>query len=142
MNNSKNNLNVVKETDETFKSSVLYDAYNVLKKCWKADTCAPRMRKDWSEDNRTLGQCSITAFLLQDEFGGDVYGVPLGDSNFHCFNVIDDMAYDITSSQFKKDLDYDLEHPQSRDIHFAKKEKHERYLLLKERYEKQKNKIG
>ena len=43
MNNSKNNLNVVKETDETFKSSVLYDAYNVLKKCWKADTCAPRM---------------------------------------------------------------------------------------------------
>ena len=37
MDNSKNNLNVVKETDETFKSSVLYDAYNVLKKCWKAE---------------------------------------------------------------------------------------------------------
>ena len=138
MDNSKNKLNVVKETDETFKSSALYDAYNVLKKCWKADTCAPRMRKDWCEDNLTLGQCSITAFLLQDEFGGDVYGVPLGDGNYHCFNVIDNTAYDITSSQFGKKLDYNLEYPQSRESHFARKEKYERYLILKERYDRQK----
>lgn len=138
MDNGNNNLNVVRETDETFKSSVLYDAYNVLKKCWKADTCAPRMRKDWCEEDPTLGQCSITAFLIQDEFGGDVYGVPLGDGNYHCFNLIDGTAYDITSSQFKKDLDYDLAYPQSRAVHFAKQEKYERYLLLKERYDRQK----
>lgn len=138
MDNRNNNLNVVRETDEAFKSSVLYDAYNVLKKCWKADTCAPRMRKDWCEEDPTLGQCSITAFLIQDEFGGDVYGVPLGDGNYHCFNLIDGTAYDITSSQFKKDLDYDLAYPQSRAVHFAKQEKYERYLLLKERYDRQK----
>ena len=138
MDNRNNNLNVVRETDEAFKSSVLYDAYNVLKKCWKADTCAPRMRKDWCEEDPTLGQCSITAFLIQDEFGGYVYGVPLGDGNYHCFNLIDGTAYDITSSQFKKDLDYDLAYPQSRAVHFAKQEKYERYLLLKERYDRQK----
>ena len=138
MDNRNNNLNVVRETDEAFKSSVLYDAYNVLKKCWKADTCAPRMRKDWCEEDPTLGQCSITAFLIQDEFGGDVYGVPLGDGNYHCFNLIVGTAYDITSSQFKKDLDYDLAYPQSRAVHFAKQEKYERYLLLKERYDRQK----
>ena len=138
MDNRNNNLNVVRETDEAFKSSVLYDAYNVLKKCWKADTCAPRMRKDWCEEDPTLGQCSITAFLIQDEFGGDVYGVPLGDGNYHCFNLIDGTVYDITSSQFKKDLDYDLAYPQSRPVHFAKQEKYERYLLLKERYDRQK----
>ena len=132
----KKTLKVIKETDENFKDSLLCETYQKLKRCWKADTCAPRMRQDWSEDNITLGQCSITAFLIQDEFGGEVYGVPLGDGNFHCFNVIDDQAYDITSGQFKKELDYDLDHIQYRDDHFVKKEKYERYLLLKERYEK------
>ena len=131
-------LKVVRETDDDFRDSLLYEPYLVLRKCWKADTCAPRMRDDWSEDNITLGQCSITAFLIQDEFGGDVYGVPLGDGNYHCFNLIGDKAYDITSGQFKKDLHYDLDFIQSREVHFAKKEKYERYLVLKERYGKYK----
>ena len=46
------------------------DYYDRLSKIWCAETCAPRMRADWSEENPTLGQCSITAFLLQDIFGG------------------------------------------------------------------------
>ena len=37
--------------------------YDALSKLWCADTCAPRMRKDWTRENPTLGQCSITAFL-------------------------------------------------------------------------------
>ena len=53
--------------------------YEELWPLWKIDTCAPRLRPDWSEENRTLGQCSITAFLVQDELGGKVYGVPLPD---------------------------------------------------------------
>ena len=32
------------------------DYYNILSKCWCAETCAPRMRADWTTDNRTLGQ--------------------------------------------------------------------------------------
>ena len=131
-------LKVLRPTDDEFKECLLYEPYLVLRNCWKADTCAPRMRKDWSEENLTLGQCSITSFLIQDEFGGEVYGVPLGDGNFHCFNVIDGIAYDITSEQFKEDLHYDLDFIQSREVHFAKQEKYERYLLLKERYEKTK----
>ena len=65
------------------------DYYDLLAECWSADTCAPRMRMDWSLENRTLGQCSITAFLIQDIYGGKVYGVPLEDGNFHCFNDVD-----------------------------------------------------
>ena len=67
---------------------------------WCADTCAPRMRQNWSMENRTLGQCSITAFLAQDIFGGEVYGVSRGDGNFHCYNVIGDCVFDLTSEQF------------------------------------------
>lgn len=107
--------------------------YLALRRAWRADTCAPRMRKDWSEDDPSLGQCSVTAFLAQDILGGKVYGVPLGDGNFHCFNVIDGEVFDFTSEQFKKQMDYTLEFPQARDVHFAKAEKKARYELLKRR---------
>ena len=49
-----------------------YKLYDALEKIWCADTCAPRMRDEWSPANKTLGQCSITAFLVQDIFGGKV----------------------------------------------------------------------
>ena len=44
--------------------------YDLLSGIWCVDTCAPRMRAEWTPKNRTLGQCSITAFLIQDIFGG------------------------------------------------------------------------
>lgn len=40
------------------------DHYDILSNIWCADTCAPRMRDKWSVHNPTLGQCSITAFLM------------------------------------------------------------------------------
>ena len=100
---------------------------------WKKETCAPRMQNDWSLDNITLGQCSITAFLVQDIFGGLVYGVKLKDGNFHCYNVIGNAKFDLTSEQFKEEiLDYSDKYIQLREEHFKKEEKHNRYLLLKE----------
>ena len=110
------------------------DYYDLLSGIWCADTCAPRMRKDWTEKNRTLGQCSITAFLMQDMFGGKVYGVPLGDGNYHCFNEVDGCVFDLTSEQFGDTvLDYSHCPEQDRSVHFAKAEKLTRYELLKER---------
>ncbi len=92
------------------------------------------MRKDWTPGNRTLGQCSITAFLIQNIYGGKVYGVPLGDGNFHCFNDVDGCVFDLTSEQFGDTrLDYTNCPEQDRAVHFAKAEKRERYELLKER---------
>ena len=64
------------------------DLYNELLKIWCADTCAPRMREQWSPENPTLGQCSITAFLVQDLFGGEVYGTLRSGGNYHCYNVV------------------------------------------------------
>ena len=110
------------------------DYYDLLTEVWAADTCAPRMRDDWSADNKTLGQCSITAFLMQDIYGGQVFGVPLGDGNYHCFNKIGDCVFDLTSEQFgNKELDYSACPEQFREIHFAKDEKLKRYQQLKER---------
>ena len=81
--------------------------YDLLAQVWSAETCAPRLRQDWTPENRTLGQCSITAFLIQDIYGGKIYGIPRDNGNFHCFNVVGDCVFDLTSEQFGETvLDY------------------------------------
>ena len=113
------------------------DYYDLLSGIWSADTCAPRMRDEWSPENKTRGQCSITAFLMQDLYGGKVFGVPLKDGNFHCFNAASDCVFDLTSEQFGSiKLDYNNCPEQSREVHFAKDEKRQRYELLKEQLRK------
>ena len=108
------------------------DYYDLLDGVWCADTCAPRLRGEWSIQNKTLGQCSVTSFLMQDIYGGKVYGVPLKDGNFHCFNSVNGCVFDLTSEQFGDTvLNYENCPEQFREIHFAKEEKRQRYLLLK-----------
>ncbi|MCC8066021.1 MAG: hypothetical protein LIO94_02795 [Clostridiales bacterium] len=108
------------------------DLYDALAGLWCADTCAPRMRADWTPENKTLGQCSITAFLAQDIFGGEVYGILRPGGNYHCYNVIGDCVFDLTSEQFGDEiLNYSDNPLQSREIHFAKEEKRLRYEKLK-----------
>lgn len=110
------------------------DYYDILSGLWAADTCAPRMRGDWTPENPTLGQCSITAFLMQDIYGGDVFGVPLPDGAFHCFNAADGCVFDLTSEQFGgAALNYAGCPEQRREEHFAKAEKLARYGLLRGR---------
>jgi len=112
------------------------ELYRSLLKVWSAETCAPRMRGEWTPENPTLGQCSVTAFLVQDLFGGKVFGIPLPDGNFHCYNVVEGRTFDLTSGQFgDAKLEYTGNPEQFREVHFAKAEKKARYELLKERLE-------
>lgn len=106
--------------------------YDLLSRIWCAGTCASRMREDWSRENKTLGQCSITAFLAQDIFGGKVFGILRPGGNYHCYNVIGDCVFDLTSEQFGDEvLDYSENPEQFREVHFAKEEKRLRYEYLK-----------
>lgn len=110
----------------------LYDA--LCDGLWRLETCAPRLQDRWASSHCSWGQCSITAFLVQDLFGGEVYGVPREGCTFHCYNVVDGVRFDLTSEQFGDEafsLVYDDMHPQSREVHFAKEEKKQRYLVLK-----------
>jgi len=113
--------------------------YDILSEIWSADTCAPRLREEWSKENKTLGQCSITAFLAQDIFGGKVYGILRPGGNYHCYNVAGDCCFDLTSEQFgeeAKGLVYENNPEQCREIHFAKEEKWQRYEMLKSKLKK------
>ena len=113
------------------------DLYDALSSIWCADTCAPRMRSEWTEGNKTLGQCSITAFLAQDIFGGEVYGMPTDNGGVHCYNVVGGYTFDLTSEQFGEEaskLCYEGNERQDREMegHFGKEEKRRRYEYLKE----------
>ena len=106
--------------------------YEDLSRLWRRETCTPRMRKDWTPENASLGQCSVTAFLVQDLFGGKVWGIPLEDGSVHCYNEAQGIVFDFTSAQFGgKTLRYEGNPEQSREGHFARTEKEERYELLK-----------
>ena len=130
----KGNIENIKPINHEFEGiSNPYDLYDALSNIWCEYSCAPRMRKDWSKENMTLGQCSITSFLVQDIFGGEVYGVLLEDGAYHCFNKVGDLEFDLTSEQFgDTKLTYTLEYPQSREEHFKSEEKYQRYLYLRE----------
>jgi hypothetical protein len=122
------------------------DLYDALSGIWCAETCAPRMRADWSPDNRTLGQCSITAFLAQDIFGGEVCGMITEGGNVHCYNDVDGHIFDLTCEQFgdkAKDLVYDGKMIQERNSpgHFMKEEKKKRYEYLKKKLSERQEKI-
>ena len=120
---------IVPEYSRITDPRVLYD---MLCEIWSADTCAPRLRDKWTEDNKTLGQCSVTAFLAQDIFGGKVYGILRPNGNYHCYNVIGGCVFDLTSEQFGNEtLCYENNPEQFREVHFAMEEKRLRYELLK-----------
>lgn len=105
--------------------------YDALSEIWSAETCAPRLRAQWTAENKTLGQCSVTAFLAQDIFGGAVYGILRPGGNYHCYNVIGDCVFDLTSEQFGGEkLCYENNPEQQRAVHFAKEEKRLRYEAL------------
>ena len=110
--------------------------YDMLSEIWCAETCAPRLRDRWTAENKTLGQCSITAFLAQDIFGGKVCGILRAGGNYHCYNVVGGCVFDLTSEQFGDEkLCYENNPEQSREIHFAKEEKRLRYEYLREKLE-------
>ena len=114
--------------------------YDELLRCWCVETCAVRLRPNWSERNPSLGQCSISSFLFQDIYGGEVWGIPLEGGGVHCFNRVDGFEFDLTSEQFSgAELDYSTAFPQTREEHWSDASKYERYLLLKERFEALRN---
>ena len=112
----------------------IQDLYDALTHSWSKETCTSRLRHKWSETDYTCGQCAITAFIVQDIFGGDIHEIPLETGGVHCFNLVDGKAVDLASEQFGdrvKDLDYQGATIQNREFRMLEPEKKDRYELLK-----------
>ena len=70
-----------------------------LRKAWCRETAHPSYRDKWSEDNPSCGQCCVTALVIQDQYGGDIYSCKVGNSS-HFVNIINERIIDKTAEQF------------------------------------------
>lgn len=72
-----------------------------LIKAWSRETCYPSLQDKWTPENPSLGQCAVTALVIQDLFGGEiVYCKHL----HHYWNKLPDgTELDLTREQFGED---------------------------------------
>ena len=109
-----------------------------LRKAWCRETAHPSYQDKWSEDNPSVGQCLVTALLVQDKYGGDIYSCKVGN-NSHFVNIIDERIIDKTADQFggSKRIKYisDSFRKRSRESVLKNKGIRQRYDLLKARIE-------
>ena len=103
-----------------------------LRKSYSADLCYPPAMEWWSEDNPTFGMCSITALVLQDYLGGEIYKISVGDGS-HYFNLIDGKIVDLTAEQFGHEISYDGMTQADRNAMLPARDTEKRYLELKRR---------
>ncbi len=72
-----------------------------LRRCWSRRTSSK-----WSPKNPANGQCSVTALVIQDHFGGQLLKTKV-DGQWHFYNEIDGVVYDFTDSQFAEPILYE-----------------------------------
>ena len=72
---------------------------------YSKDFCYEKVRNHWTEENKTLGMCAITALIVNDYFKGDIAKIKV-EGISHYFNIIDNKIIDLTKNQFKNEIDY------------------------------------
>jgi hypothetical protein len=63
----------------------------------------PATSPKWRADNPALGQCSVTALLVQDLFGGQILNTRVG-TQWHFYSRIPGQRRDLTASQFGRGI--------------------------------------
>jgi hypothetical protein len=72
-----------------------------LSASWSRDTAYRTDQKDWTPDKKETGQCTITAMLVYDYFGGKIKrGTSKKYNILHYWNEIDGEKIDLTFNQF------------------------------------------
>lgn len=105
------------------------DIERAARNAWGADTSADGA---WRPETPELGQCAVTALLVQDAYGG-VLKRALVNGVSHYWNEVDGQIVDLTRAQFEKPLFIEDELERERDYVLSFPITAERYTLLKDR---------
>ena len=82
--------------------------YPMLRRLWGRDTGSK-----WQPQNPALSQCSVTALLVHDLFGGSILRTDVNGA-WHYYNQVGSRRYDLTMGQFDLPIPYD-DLPSSRE---------------------------
>lgn len=107
-----------------------------MRKSWSKETCYPPDQGKWSAENPALGQCAITALVIQDFLGGEI----LYCKHYHHYwnRLPNGTEVDLTKEQFAENVNPCLDEIISRKyILESERAKNartfERFLLLKQK---------
>jgi hypothetical protein len=112
---------------------------NLFLKGWSAETCFPASKEKWTKENPTLGQCAITALIVNDLFGGQIVS---NREYHHYWNILEDgTVIDFTKEQWG-DITIETYEPTTREyILFSERGREfrtlERYQLLRKTIERE-----
>src|SRR6266542_1989932 len=80
----------------------LKNIQNAIRKSWDQDTCYPSVKDNWKKDLPELGQCAVTALLIQDKLGGNIV---FDETNNHFWNILPNgETIDLTRKQFSDEV--------------------------------------
>jgi hypothetical protein len=72
----------------------------IINESWDKNTCYPPLSDEWNAQNPALGQCAVTALVVQDYLGGELLYCR---HNYHYWNRLPDKEeIDFTKEQFPK----------------------------------------
>lgn len=109
----------------------LLELKELLSECWNIETCSPGLKDKWSEDNPSIGQCAITALIVNDYFDGKIMRC-MSTSGSHYYNIIDDKIIDLTKEQFLGEIPlYEEGQERTREYLLSNEDTKKRYLMLK-----------
>ena len=103
-----------------------------IKQSWGRETCYPKQVGKWTPGNPSLGQCAVTALVVQDYFGGVLLYCKHND---HYWNKLpNQQEIDFTRDQFPNGTVIYIDEVRTRDYIFNTGTFIlQRYNLLRER---------
>jgi hypothetical protein len=97
----------------------------VLLMCWYYDTASPGDQSRWTSDRPSIGQCAVTALVVQDLMGGQLVKATVEGFGSHYWNRLDSgEEVDLTRNQFPPETVIPPGQPVERDYLM----KHERSI--------------
>lgn len=101
-----------------------------LKSSWIKETS--NQPEKWTSANPALGQCAVTALIVNDLFGGLIIRGEFANKESHYWNLVDKEVIDLTRDQYQKDeLSFEALGVRSREYLLKDKNTKKRYELLK-----------
>ncbi|MBP9728113.1 MAG: hypothetical protein KBD27_01915 [Candidatus Moranbacteria bacterium] len=117
----------------------LADLEKALQKSWSKETSYSP--ESWTVDNPAVGQCAITALVVNDYHGGEIVWADValsdGQAISHYFNLINGKEIDLSRSQFPegtvipKGTMKNKNFPTTRDFMLSNDNTKKRYEILK-----------
>lgn len=105
---------------------------SLLEKIWSKDTSYQPNR--WTVDKPFIGQCAVTALLIQDIYGGEIIQGFVADESHYWNKISEVIEFDATINQFLPTDKKVYNQIISRDELLSNENTRNRYKLLQESY--------